>query len=409
VESKRIVKAALAALGFAACVWFATGSNAGAGPTLPEREDTFTWFDHLGSRTMAQWPEEFAGLRYREPGSPLGGVEVMFSKGAREKVAQIASDSPDPELLIPLDVPKSHAEMTRDMAEVIEDRELAKDGRGPLSGAARGMFDLDADLRSGEILVLMPKPDQETQGIFQRQYPYKFRFVESALGEFGACVARDDCNDPLRAGVQARNSMTPYNEKRCSTGFTVLYSGVRHLLSAAHCSMVRNTLPSPLERRWNGPTNTAFGRVIENHLYGPVDVELIELLNGFGTVPFVYRANDTKTWEVTAQHVWADFTIGMQACRSGNTSGYSCGFVEGVYFSPTRFIGTASKYIRTDACSSNGDSGGPWYRGTIAAGIHAGWIDNDNDPDCSGEPMQSYFGTIDAALDAVDATLVYSP
>jgi hypothetical protein len=148
---------------------------------------------------------------------------------------------------------------------------------------------------------------------------------------------------------------------------------------------------------------------VQNHLYGPVDVELIELLNNFGTVPFVYRANDTKTWGVTDQHIWADFAVNMLACRAGNTSGYSCGLVQGVYFSPTRFINNAYNYIRTDACSSNGDSGGPWFRGTIAAGIHAGWIDDDDDPDCSGEPMQSYFGTIDAALNATNSTLVYSP
>lgn len=372
---------------------------------------TTEWFDHLGSRTMEQWPDQFAGLRYLERGTPLGGVEVRFSEGAEEKVAEIAKGAPRPDLLIPVEVPKSQAQIAREMAAVIEDRELAKRESGPLA-LTRGMFDMDADLGTGEILVMMPKPSEEVRAAFERTYPYDFRFVESALGEFGACGARDDCNDPLRAGVQARNSSTPFDKKKCSTGFTVLYDGVRHLMSAAHCSEDghRNgNLPNPLERRWNGPTTTAMTKVVQNDLFGAVDVELLEPINSFTTIPYVYKQSTEKMWEVKSRHDWADFAVNMTACRSGNTTGYSCGDILGVNYSPTKFINSAHSYIRTDACSGSGDSGGPWFRGTIAAGIHAGWIDDDNNPNCSGEPMQSYFGSIDYAIWATGSSMVFSP
>jgi len=36
----------------------------------------------------------------------------------------------------------------------------------------------------------MPDPTEKVRALINRTYQYKFRFVESALGEFGACGAR---------------------------------------------------------------------------------------------------------------------------------------------------------------------------------------------------------------------------
>lgn len=401
---------------FSTVVFLLIGSLVGVSYAEDDKEgggdkETTEWFNHLGSRTMERWPDDFAGLKFVEPGTPLGGVEVRFSEGAEEKVAEIAKEAPQPELLIPVNVPKSQAQIAHEMALVISDREEAKRGLGPLA-ETKGMFDMDADLGTGEILVMMPDPTEKVRTLINRTYPYKFKFVESALGEFGACGARDDCNDPLRAGVQARNSSTPYDKKKCSTGFTVLYEGTRHLMSAAHCSEDghrNNNLPNPLERRWNGPTTTAMGKVVQNNLFGAVDVELLEPINSFTTAPFVYKTVSDKMWEVKSRHDWADFAVDMTVCRSGNTTGYSCGDILGVNFTPTKFINSAHSYIRTDACSGSGDSGGPWFRGTIAAGIHAGWIDGDDNPLCDGDPMQSYFGSIDYAIWATGSSMVFSP
>ncbi len=127
---------------FSTVVFLLIGSLVGVSYAEDDKEgggdkETTEWFNHLGSRTMERWPDDFAGLKFVEPGTPLGGVEIRFSEGAEEKVAEIAKEAPQPELLIPVNVPKSQAQIAHEMALVISDREEAKRGFGPLAETRR--------------------------------------------------------------------------------------------------------------------------------------------------------------------------------------------------------------------------------------------------------------------------------
>jgi len=382
-----------------------SGSIKALEPSLIDQVDSLT-----GS-AAARWPDEFGGVWYVVPGKPQGGIQVGFTSNSQEKVDQLKKEFSEPDLLTAIEVPKSQVQISREMDVVIRDRELAKDGKGALAEVDRGMFDMDADLKTGEILVMMPKITDSAKQVFAEKYPSdRFRFVESPLGNFGACNSREDCLPQLRGGLQNRDQSTPYGLKHCSTSFTVWANDKTQVLSAAHCSDANHrngNLPDPFEKRWNGPTTTPFGDVVRNQLQGAVDAERISLRDPNVGRGWIYKDDTHKEWPIQERGSWATVPIGGVICRVGNTTSYSCGEVLGKNYSPTKFINTAEKYVRTDACSSNGDSGGAWFRDNKAWGIHAGWIDGDDDPKCDNDPMQSYFSLIDFALDAMNASMVY--
>lgn len=389
-------------------VWAVSQSASGSEPEQANPASLIDQIDDLGAVSTSTWSDEFGGVWYVTRGDPTGGIEVGFTSGATEKVTQLAEQFTGPEL-IAIEVPKSQEEITQEMRVVIEDREQAKEEAGPLAAIKGGLFDMDADLKTGEILVMMPEVTPEVQQLFAETYPYRFRFVESSLGNFGSCNSRKDCTPQLRGGLQARNQATPYGQEHCSTGFTVWANNKTQILSAAHCSAFanRNNASPPFEERWNGPSTNPFGFVVKNSLFGAVDAERIAFRAGYVGRGWIYKNDNAKEWPIQSVGYWPSVGVGATICRVGNTTGYSCGEVVGKNFSPTKFINSAEKYVRTDGCSGRGDSGGAWFRVNKAWGIHAGWVDGDGDPQCDDDPMQSYFGAMNFALNAMNAGMVF--
>ena len=77
---------------------------------------------------------------------------------------------------------------------------------------------------------------------------------------------------------------------------------------------------------------------------------------------------------------------GQEVCRSGRTTGWSCGQVDetGIYVVGGRTTDPADLrafrgFLSNDVQSSGGDSGGPWISGNFAVGTHsAGETSGDN-------------------------------
>ena len=75
--------------------------------------------------------------------------------------------------------------------------------------------------------------------------------------------------------------------------------------------------------------------------------------------------------------------VGDPVCKYGRTTGYTCGTIESKTYDPdgseTQFAAT---FIYVDGGDVNlsepGDSGGPWFYGTSAYGIHHGGLGNDS-------------------------------
>ena len=69
-------------------------------------------------------------------------------------------------------------------------------------------------------------------------------------------------------------------------------------------------------------------------------------------------------------------------CKHGKTTGFTCGFIDHKDFRPSEPPGNASAtfiYVRNDGgnLSSGGDSGGPWFSGNTAYGLHTDGIGDD--------------------------------
>ncbi|MCF6473491.1 hypothetical protein FAF44_34655 [Nonomuraea sp. MG754425] len=63
-------------------------------------------------------------------------------------------------------------------------------------------------------------------------------------------------------------------------------------------------------------------------------------------------------------------SVGDYVCHFGKSSGRSCSYV---HISDLDYSGVEGRVVVRDYVSEGGDSGGPWYYGNKAIGIHSGW------------------------------------
>lgn len=151
----------------------------------------------------------------------------------------------------------------------------------------------------------------------------------------------------------------------CTSGFVGTRNGEEVLITARHCE---NPLHFGTKTGWiqygGYAGQTATGNWIDmqwhREYYGAEAVPMFRYYTGDG-----YRT-------VTG---YRGPVVGDLACHWGATTGYSCGQVASLsecveYDNQPRYCGIAAmdRYI-----SDGGDSGGPWFVGTTALGIHSGF------------------------------------
>ncbi len=125
---------------------------------------------------------------------------------------------------------------------------------------------------------------------------------------------------------------------------------------------------------------------------------------------FVCLAGQSTTWcDVTtdiarSQMIPRDRTINDYVCHTGRSSGISCGSIRDINHQPrhSRACWSSSnvvvecrpEFVLVRGASlkgCHGDSGGPWYRGTVAYGIHKSSTGGDN---CKATNVQAIFSAI---------------
>jgi streptogrisin C len=72
----------------------------------------------------------------------------------------------------------------------------------------------------------------------------------------------------------------------------------------------------------------------------------------------------------------ADAAIGSSICRSGRTTGWRCGTLQGRNETINYAQGSVSGLSRSNACAEPGDSGGSWISGNQAQGVTSGGSGN---------------------------------
>ncbi|WP_158888576.1 S1 family peptidase [Amycolatopsis anabasis] len=164
------------------------------------------------------------------------------------------------------------------------------------------------------------------------------------------------------------------NRGRCSVGFSVQGGFV----TAGHCAQIGNSI-------------AGFNRVA---------------MGSFGTYRFpgsdYARANTNSNWTPrgvinngTRVAGSTEAAVGASACKSGSTTGWTCGTIQAKNQTVRYAEGTVYGMTKTNIRSDSGDSGGSVIAGNQAQGLLSG-----------GSPGTMFFQPVNPALQATGARLV---
>ena len=123
-----------------------------------------------------------------------------------------------------------------------------------------------------------------------------------------------------------------------------------------------------------------------------------------------FYISTTQTRDVTGYEARANMQ-GDFVCRFGVASGFSCGVVVSTNYDPSYdvcgwWLGCDNRWVKVESStlkSCGGDSGGPWFQGRTAYGVHSG---SDNASDCTaGGTEFAIFTAMDDVLRDLDLEL----
>ncbi|MFC9792360.1 S1 family peptidase [Streptomyces sp. NPDC127584] len=207
-----------------------------------------------------------------------------------------------------------------------------------------------------------------------------------------------------KAAIYPGSKMTFNNSSNyCSVGYGARdSSGRQYLVTAGHC--VTNTL------RYDG---TAFAQGYKTrYALGTrsVDMGILTVNSGHSIVTAVGTWGQGSTNTVAVKGV-SRASSGAALCKSGATTGWTCGTV-GSYNNTVTYIDrnggpdtVVSGLASSTVCVEGGDSGGAYISGNLAQGMTSG---GPTDQQCTGgvnSRGSSYFQPLDDALKYYGLTL----
>jgi len=192
----------------------------------------------------------------------------------------------------------------------------------------------------------------------------------------GACYW-SACDPPLRGGQNIYGPMVPGWTSSCTAGFIAHGNGAGnpYVLTAGHCPW-----GDPYNSTWYAFSATygaeAIGPDANYRLDANADSGIIQITSSYwgswiASEAAVFGMNDTyPVYGTTTTY------IGLYECHVGAASDIQCGTdnaIEGVvavtYSAPIGMVVTLNHLTGNTACSTPGDSGGPWLDNYYASGI----------------------------------------
>ena len=181
-----------------------------------------------------------------------------------------------------------------------------------------------------------------------------------------------------------------HNGSRCSAGFnTRSGSGRNYVLTAGHCANLGGT--------WTTSSGQTIGPVAASSFPG----------NDFGAIRISNPAALDPRGGVLYNGAFQDITgasrvvAGSTACKTGSTTGTTCGTVLAYNVTVRYAEGTVYGLTRTNICTQPGDSGGAMFAGSQAQGVTSGGTIGG-----CGQGFQSFFQPADEALSVYGLTLL---
>ncbi|MFJ9782730.1 S1 family peptidase [Amycolatopsis sp. NPDC101161] len=194
--------------------------------------------------------------------------------------------------------------------------------------------------------------------------------LRSAIASLGSAVRVKHTAKPLTTQVYDGDEIST-GSIICSAGFNVTSGGQQYIITAGHCTQ-------------GGPSWQGIGPSVDSSFPG-TDYGLIR--NDSGDGPGAVDLYDGTTQPITQA---GDAYVGEQVCKSGRTTGLTCGTVTALDQTVNYGNGdVVYGLIETDVYSDHGDSGGALFDGSTALGTVSG-----------GDSTTDYFQPVTAALNA---------
>jgi hypothetical protein len=352
------------------------------GITLQQALDLYGWQDTFAEdidQIASAYPESFAWAEMNPNGTP--GALVKFKAAVPAGAANVTSDLPVP---VTLSAGAAHTETeVADLVVAAHDSVAA--AVGP-DGQAETSYNQQTERVEALVYSPVSPPSAPTVGTNARQAIAQ-QMPEITLPDVDVTVSTDPLleTETLRGGVRLRDRKLPNgNFDTCTSGFSVKViegegnADERGLLTARHCE---NDLIY-----YSALTSTERFRLADADRFLPMNQGDIQYHRGLREKvgPSFYYA--VGKYRAVTKRVKP--RTGMRACLFGRKT-------EGTYdgkrtCTEVDDLGVSAKYgsqdydglARTDRrVSRTGDSGGPWFWGGGAIGIHSGSGDRllDND------------------------------
>ncbi len=317
------------------------------------RTQAMTDSDDVVVKLREALPERFAGIWLEH--EPKYRMVVRFTGGDEglDDVRTIAASSP-----IPVEVQTGAELGLLELLAVLE-KMPAILGDAWASGSA--------DERTGRITVsLMPGSNLDAARL-ETDLEARFGVPVSVAAE-----AEVVTNNDTYGGRLLNDG---FNAPKCTTGFSVQNSGgATGVATIGHCTNLLRYADTGSPAYFA----TTFVSEVNN------TTTEVQWSSVVGT-EFAKYWDGTAYRTVSSVKARATLLIGSYACHWGRTTGYSCGTIDNVYFAagntcvaPSFTSACAATWIRVvdgpvgalDVSCSPGDSGGPWFVGSEAYGIH---------------------------------------
>lgn len=241
---------------------------------------------------------------------------------------------------------------------------LAKQDKARLSAAASWSVDAQAN----QVVVTVHKGQADALG--------------SVVARHGDAVRIEQSDIAPSLAADFLDGGDPYNG--CSVGFNVSRGGVGHFLTAGHCGTAGTMTQQ---------AGVNIGPVVQS-FFPTFDDALVRNDNpGFwiqGPWVFAYNGDPNSVYNING---FKNSIVGTTVCKSGRTTGLTCGVITAKNQTVNYPQGTVFGLTRHSACVEQGDSGGSnisFVGGNFAEGMTSG---AQMSPDSTGRlRCQQFFG-----------------
>ncbi|TLW93722.1 trypsin [Saccharomonospora piscinae] len=175
--------------------------------------------------------------------------------------------------------------------------------------------------------------------------------LRAAADRLGDAVRVEQVAGGFDAAIYGGEAITG-GGSRCSAGFNANSGGQNYIVDAGHCTGAVS--------QWNvGPS---VGASFPGNDYGLIR-------NDTGSAPGAVSLYNGSAQAINSA---ANAYVGQSICKSGSTTGLTCGTVQATNVTVNYPQGAVYQLVQTSASVNSGDSGGALFAGSTGLGITSG-------------------------------------